>query len=78
MHYGKDYYKFKNFLLLNATIGTLVGVIYEPISKLKLFNTSFLNNLPNWIVYVFWAYIALCYLCYFLFHLADLDEAINE
>ena len=78
MQYGKDYYRFKNFLLLNATIGSLVAVFYVPLSKLNIVDISFIDNLPNWVSYIFWGYIVFCFICYFLFHLGDLDEAINE
>jgi len=78
MHYGRDYYRFKNFLLLNATIGSLVAVLYVSLSKLNIGDISFIDYLPNWVFYIFWGYIAFCFICYFLFHFGDLDETINE
>ncbi len=78
MHYGRDYYKFKNFLSWTALVGTLSGLIYWSLSESKLIDSTFIDNLPNWVSYIFWGLVAFSYLCLFLVRLADLDETFNE
>ena len=78
MHYGKDYYKFKSFLLLISIFGILTATIYTSLSTSKIICPTFFENLPDWVSYIFWGFGGLGILCGLIVRLADLDEIFNE
>jgi len=78
LSYGRDYYKFKSWLLHFAFLGALFSLIISLLSSYDIIEFDFFDRIPNWLFWTLTGFIGFCFLCRFLYSLADVDETFNE
>ena len=78
LKYGRDYYKFKNFLLYLSLPGLVIYLTFEIFSIFNIVSVSFLEKIPDWLFGTVISVMCIGYILYLIIVLADLDEEINE